>query len=292
MHWLLSAVLFLMLQSSPVPTQQTGKASTNGGSPIVSSQSAPHEPSEPRTVNIGKIPPVTVSPTKRDWVDWGYWVFSGLLVVVGGLQVWLLWRTLGAINIQADLMEQQAEAMKDTVTATRDNAVAAKDGAEAAKDNAEAAKASAEVLINTERAWVDVNIVLKPPGIYRMFVGNIGRTVAKIKEWNIGFRQYEQLGAVPEAAILFSTFDKTIQRSRLLPPSDTPWDADNFNLLSLVGEEVVKRANRKEIGLTYYGVLRYDDISDRPHETYFCYWYNSAVGHFMARQEPEYNRHT
>lgn len=45
----------------------------------------------------------------RDWADWGVWVFSLLLVVVGGLQVWFLYRTLGAIKRQADLMDQQGE---------------------------------------------------------------------------------------------------------------------------------------------------------------------------------------
>jgi hypothetical protein len=159
MHWLLSVALLLILQASPAATPQAGKSSSSGSSPITSLKNSPLAPPEPYTVNVGKIPTVTVTAPKRDWADWGYWIFSALLVFVGGFQAWLLWKTLGAIKTQANLMERQAKANEDAVTATRDNALAAKDGAEAAKANAEAAKASAEVLINSERAWVIAELV-------------------------------------------------------------------------------------------------------------------------------------
>ena len=64
------------------------------------------------SVTITKIPPVSIV---RNWIDWGVWVFSGLLVIVGFLQVWILGRTLGAIKRQAVTMESQAEHM-DTQT--------------------------------------------------------------------------------------------------------------------------------------------------------------------------------
>lgn len=52
-------------------------------------------------VRISELPPVTVLPTKRDWVDWGFWVFNGLLVLVGAFQALFLWGTLRVINRQA-----------------------------------------------------------------------------------------------------------------------------------------------------------------------------------------------
>jgi hypothetical protein len=58
-------------------------------------------------IRVTELPPVSVRPAKRDWADWGYWVFSGLLVVVGGLQIWLLFRTLRAVQLQADIYERQ-----------------------------------------------------------------------------------------------------------------------------------------------------------------------------------------
>jgi hypothetical protein len=63
------------------------------------------------TVGISKLPPVSVT---RSWLDWGLWVFSGLLVLVGALQIWLLLGTLRAIKRQADNMDRQSDILKDT----------------------------------------------------------------------------------------------------------------------------------------------------------------------------------
>jgi hypothetical protein len=54
------------------------------------------------TVRVRELPPVS---TTRNWADWGYWIFSGMLVVVGSLQVWLLLRTWKATERQARLLE-------------------------------------------------------------------------------------------------------------------------------------------------------------------------------------------
>jgi len=113
-----------------------------------------HENAE-HDVGITKLPPVTVNPTKRDLADWGYWVFSLLLVVVGFLQVWLVYRTLGAIRRQADLMDTQTAA---SVTASA-----------AAMKSAEAAKENVEVFISKERARLRIEVEklkLEPPGEY------------------------------------------------------------------------------------------------------------------------------
>src|ERR1700675_4059131 len=60
-----------------------------------------------RGVEVTHLPPVTVNPPKRDLADWGYWAFSGLLVVVGILQVVLLCWTLRAARQQASEMHRQ-----------------------------------------------------------------------------------------------------------------------------------------------------------------------------------------
>ena len=46
-----------------------------------------------KPVRIGELPPVFVM---KDWTDRAYWAFSGLLVIVGFLQVWLLRRSFRA----------------------------------------------------------------------------------------------------------------------------------------------------------------------------------------------------
>jgi hypothetical protein len=90
-------------------------------------------------IEITKFPAVSIS---RDWIDWGFWVFSGLLVVVGSLQVWLLWRTLGAISRQADSLEQQ---VKESRESTAETIAIARKAADSALLNAQA-------VVNAERA--------------------------------------------------------------------------------------------------------------------------------------------
>lgn len=87
--------------------QQPTKASTPASSPQTQTNSGGQHPEDAQhTVGISKLPSVSVT---RDWADWGVWVFSLLLVVVGFLQVWLLRSTLGAMRQQADLMKQQGD---------------------------------------------------------------------------------------------------------------------------------------------------------------------------------------
>ena len=68
-----------------------------------------------RSVGISKLPPVSVT---RNWADWGYWAFSGFLLIVGFLQVWLLFGNLRAIERQAGIMQRQTDAVEKTVDIT------------------------------------------------------------------------------------------------------------------------------------------------------------------------------
>jgi hypothetical protein len=97
-------------QAEPLPAPAPVK--TDGNSTTKTDSDEQHPQDEEHTVGISKLPPVTVNPPKRDWADWGYWAFSGLLVIVGGLQVWLLLATLGAIRRQGDQMEHQTNALR------------------------------------------------------------------------------------------------------------------------------------------------------------------------------------
>jgi hypothetical protein len=58
----------------------------------------------------------------RDWADWGSWGFNGLLVVVGGLQIWLLFRTWKTVRRQADWMRRQTVILSDYNQATHEAA--------------------------------------------------------------------------------------------------------------------------------------------------------------------------
>ena len=128
LKWLaILAVLFAIAQT-PVPTPRkatdhaAGTSSSvqqYGGDSKAPSQSTPplasqNQPTSPNgdageqgsqdkgnSVIISKLPSVSIL---KDWADWSYWAFSGLLACVGALQVWLLWRTLAAISRQSDHM--------------------------------------------------------------------------------------------------------------------------------------------------------------------------------------------
>jgi hypothetical protein len=134
-----------------------------------------------QTVGISKLPPVSVT---RNWADWGYWGFAGLLVVVGFFQVLLLGRqasimaqqsilseeTLGAIKRQADIMERQTTA---TETAAQAAAIAA--------------QTAAKQLELAHRPWVAGEIQAVTPLVFdadgmhltlRLMLRNVGNSPA------------------------------------------------------------------------------------------------------------------
>ena len=125
------------------------KAKPTQPAPIQNSVESPdnkHSHGEPApkdkqqaTVDIPSVPRLSVQPVK-DLADWGYWVFSGLLVVVGSLQAWLLYRGWQAA-------QRTAGATQDNAVATERNAKAAEENAAETRANAEAAKASADAAL-------------------------------------------------------------------------------------------------------------------------------------------------
>jgi len=114
------AVFLSVMQAAPPVPRQIANNSTSAGSMVQSNTIGDKTPSRSsvtatdthaavsdkkstdgqtnnnaeQSVTISKLPTVTVSSPKRDWADWGYWAFNLLLVIVGGLQVVLLWGTL------------------------------------------------------------------------------------------------------------------------------------------------------------------------------------------------------
>lgn len=90
---------------TPPPINQDQPCAAEGNTNQQGCNNAEHP------IAITKLPPVAIIPAKRDWVDWGLWVFNALLVVVGGFQIWLLIRQLKIINRQADIAQNQENQM-------------------------------------------------------------------------------------------------------------------------------------------------------------------------------------
>jgi hypothetical protein len=133
------AVLLAVMQASPPVPRKATDSSTGASQTIQSNASSDKTPStKPKSaiksqstqnneqstdgqrtenaqqsVRITELPTVRVAPNKKDWMDYGLWAFNLLLALTGGLQIWLLWRTFGAIHRQADLMDGQLTEMAE-----------------------------------------------------------------------------------------------------------------------------------------------------------------------------------
>lgn len=105
------------------------------------------------SVSVSKLPTVSIG---KDWADWSYWGFGGMLVIVGGSQVWFLYRTLKAIQTQAGHMERQTKALEDSVAA--------------AQKAADAAIAQVEMVKSKERAQLRIEF-FPPDFLYKREIG-------------------------------------------------------------------------------------------------------------------------
>jgi hypothetical protein len=101
----------------------------NGARPASQDAEKPDTKNTGNSVTVSKLPPVSIG---KDWADWSYWGFGGILVVVGSFQVWFLYGTLRAIQTQAGHMERQTKILEDSVAAAQKTANAAEKSAIAA----------------------------------------------------------------------------------------------------------------------------------------------------------------
>ena len=158
------AVLLTVMQASP-PVRKATDNSAQATAQIKSNGTDGNQ----QSVSISKLPTVTVAAPKRDLADWGYWAFSGLLVIVGFLQVLLLWRTLRAIQRQADDMGRQVDlafgqlrAMHEQITEMSAQTDVLEKSVTVAQESANTARENFEAYIRKERAFVLIDKPSKP----------------------------------------------------------------------------------------------------------------------------------
>lgn len=218
-----------------------------------------------KPIRVGELPSVSVT---KDWTDRAYWVFSGLLVIVGGLQAWLLYGTLRAINRQADIMQRQT-------VATETAAIAAKANAEAAKANADAAKENVEIFINKERARITVeidklNLVVASDRFslfevdYKVF--SYGPTLAFISDSratvNIATSAEPPAGESFVPMSLRSVVSPTIEGIKK--------SAICFDMTRLEQTDI-DSINERRSFVHFHGFIKYRDVFQRERETRFRY---------------------
>ena len=229
---------------------------TNGNSGEQTRNDAPH------SVEITKFPSVSVS---RDWLDWGVWIFSGLLVIVGGLQAALLWGTLGAIKTQAGLMEKQRGIMEGQTSVLKDSVTAA-------QASADAAAAQIKMMKQKERARVAVK---RPRDFMILDLSFIDFNVAEVEIENFGSThainvRAHAIGEITDSKTLpdFPDLNPTTVPSVLRANSDPT--TMNVWLLTTWDEKKVD-FEKPNLFLNIRGVIEYEDVFRDKHTTGFRY---------------------
>lgn len=252
-------------------------------------------------VVISELPPVTTASSKRDWADWGTWVFNGLLVVVGALQVLLLRWTYRLVRRQAlevtrqrKVMSGQLRAMRDQIAQMREAGAqtnrlieqstlqASKTGliAEAARDNAETASKNIEMFISKERARlrVDLKPLNLPPSQtnYPVYftVTPYGATPAFILEAKCSANEWP-LNVIDDPDLM----DRAMTNIHAYPsfptsiaPNAMPIESNTFLFLDDETKDLMlSEVKADRLFVVVRGFIKYRDVFDRERETRFRY---------------------
>jgi hypothetical protein len=212
-----------------------------------------------RPISVSKLPSVTVT---KDWTDRAYWAFSGLLVLVGGLQTLLLFGTLTTIRRQARSMRYQTTIFRD---------------------NAASAKASVEALINSERAWVLIdigkipNFQPDPNSVQFLWVSptiqNQGKTPARIIRLIARVQLTPEGQALPPKPEYPPGQGFALSINTVLPPK-VPIQ---LTPLAISGDEFI-RVREGKLSLRIHGFVDYLDFVNTERHSGFCYIYWTQAG--------------
>jgi hypothetical protein len=237
--------------------------------------------SKDRSVKIVELPTVH---TERDWLDKSAWGFSGLLTIVGCFGVFVAIRTVKAIERQGLSMRRQTTLLTKSVMQAR--------------RSANAARRSADALINSERAWVLVDIEWQQgahifeginntgredTGIYINYMcRNQGKSFAQITEKGYVFQIVSTLPQEPD----FSNIDIFQYASEYIAPGTA---SEPYRLSGVQCEGHRKFKNMMVI----YGYVKYMDVYGE-HETRFGYQITGMknLERLPTTSYPKYNQHT
>jgi len=229
-------------------------------------------------------------------------VFTGLLVVVGFLQVgvmvlqWLMYRRQAKIMAhQAHEMTQQRVTMHGQLDEMEAQTTILNDSVAAANKSANAALLNAQALIDSERAWIMVDVETRPPGVtqstnaqpnqrftmidVKVICSNEGNTVAWITEKRSFFGIITN-GLPHEFTHLRCT---VFQRE---PEALAPGGTTEINVHSLAAGYRGDGGNL----IVFYGFVKYRDIFNQDRETRFGYLVNIDNRLERIPDYPEYDK--
>ncbi len=272
-------------QKSPSKTQTLSN-------PVPAATTNPHsiEPiakdKQQTTVDIRAIPHLIVEPVK-DWTDWGMWIFSLLLAIVGILQVVILSRQTKIINESLALTRQQ---VKESVKS-----------ADAAKSAADVAVESLKFSIGSFRQQVRPYVIVESIRLNRHPLANAIIGVEAVLR-NTGstpalkFRQSHAVDLKPHTCgIALAAFSSDSGVANI--------GASLVRAIRVFGGRDISKDERDAIlsgvlTVCYSAMIEYEDIFGEVHQTVACAFYRppklgTAVGDgdltLYACSNPEHN---
>ncbi|HMD16605.1 MAG TPA: hypothetical protein VKH18_08060 [Terriglobales bacterium] len=255
--------------SAPVKTDGSGPAKTDSGEQ--------HPDDAQHTVGISKLPAVTITPAKRDWAYWG---FNFLLAATSGFQVYLLFRTLRAVNRQAEETGRQVEvtagqlrAMHEQITEMSRQTDIIQKSVRAAEDGAEAAKKNVDFLVSKERARISVEIPSKLD-LGDGFFNNVKYRIHIFAPTPAVIVSAEANAGTNDEITLKYRFTHTMGITSIEARQTTVIEKSTY-LIEVVDAKFRQAIYDKQEFVHFYGFVKYRDIfqseTDEPHETRFGY---------------------
>jgi hypothetical protein len=198
---------------------------------------------------------------KRDWTDWVIWIGQITLVIFGGIGIGLALFT------------------------------------------AKAALLNAKAVINAERAWITVTPHVGSPNFYPMreksapipddlveilpiahlFAGklvNVGKTPAKIEAVAI---RYVRSPTHPSHWNVIPDYGEISEREFFVFPDEVNTISANLSPVATMTQSQIDAVLNEEEFLYAFGIVKYRDVYEQPHETRFGYMYKVQDRHLIMK---------
>lgn len=197
--------------------------------------------------------------------------------------------TLGQISIQTTRLGEHAEHFSSLATA--------------AKDNANAALLNAQAVINAERAWITVTPHVGSPKFYpareknapipdnlvdilpiaHVFAGklvNVGKTPARIEAAAI---RYIRTSTHPSDLDAIPDYGEVSESVMFAFPNEVNTISANLSPTATLTQAQIEAVQNEKEFLYAFGIVKYRDVYEEPHETRFGYFYQVQDRHLVMK---------
>lgn len=298
MQYVTCVILFAFLAVAPMPRQTTDSPTHANQAGKGKSKSSHHQAIAPTpagqivssgtknydrasiatdhkdgSIKIVELPPIHI---EKDWMDsCGIWIFNFLLVAVGFLQFFILWK-------QSRIMKDHAVHLNSLAMATKQNG---------------------DALINGARAWLMVDIEWQDGK--HILESNEGEGTEKTtifaecrcRNEGKSFAQITEKGYV--CKIISTDMPKMLPQEPDFSDIDLFHHACEYTAPNSAAEpyklEITSDGRRKHNrAMVLYGRVKYRDVYGKDYETRFGYFITGMgnLERMAAESYPEYNSHT